>query len=232
MGNICCENQREEILVPHVKSGISELKRNYHFNSSTKTLGQGAFGKVFLTNNKFNEDHWVAVKLMSKKKLQSQLSKIYQEVAILNTLDHNNIVKYYETYDDPDGNIYLIMEYIKGGELLAKIESREDNCLTEPEARNYSRQLFGALAHMHSLNIAHRDIKPENIMLTDHDEVKFVDFGLSKISDGGGKMMKTICGTPYYMAPELLERQVYDTKCDMWSMGVILYVLMSGYLPF
>lgn len=92
------------------------------------------------------------------------------------------------------------------------------------------KKLFGALHHMHSQNVVHRDIKPENIMLAEDDELKLIDFGLSKRQDGN-KKMKTIAGTPYYMAPEVLDG-LYDTKCDTWSLGVLLYVFMSGYLPF
>ena len=105
-----------------------------------------------------------------------------KEVKILNEMDHPNIVKYYETYDEPNGNMYLIMEHIKGGELLHKLESTYNQTITEKDARHYCKHLFQALAHMHELNIAHRDIKLENIMLTETDEVKFVDFGLSHFS--------------------------------------------------
>jgi len=97
-------------------------------------------------------------------------------------------------------------------------------------AADYMRRLFGALNHMHSQGVVHRDIKPENIMLTKEDELKLIDFGLSKRQQGT-KKLKTIAGTPYYMAPEVLDGQ-YDSKCDCWSLGVLLYVFMSGYLPF
>jgi len=92
------------------------------------------------------------------------------------------------------------------------------------------KKLFSSLAHMHSQGIVHRDIKPENIMLTSRDELKLIDFGLSKRTQNN-QQMKTIAGTPYYMAPEVLEGK-YDAKCDTWSLGVLLYVFMSGYLPF
>lgn len=92
------------------------------------------------------------------------------------------------------------------------------------------KKLFGACNHMHSQKVVHRDIKPENIMVQGEDELKLIDFGLSKRQEGN-KKLKTIAGTPYYMAPEVLEGQ-YDSKCDTWSLGVLLYVFMSGYLPF
>jgi len=97
-------------------------------------------------------------------------------------------------------------------------------------AAGYMKKLFSALAHMHAQGVVHRDIKPENIMLTSKDELKLIDFGLSKRTNKGAAM-KTIAGTPYYMAPEVLDGE-YHEKCDTWSLGVLLYVFMSGYLPF
>ena len=97
-------------------------------------------------------------------------------------------------------------------------------------AAHYMKKLFSALNHMHAKDIIHRDIKPENIMITALDEIKIIDFGLSKRYKKGEKL-HNVAGTPYYMAPEVLEGD-YDNKCDVWSLGVLLYVLMSGYLPF
>jgi len=93
------------------------------------------------------------------------------------------------------------------------------------------KKLFGALNHMHSQKVVHRDIKPENIMVQVEDELKLIDFGLSKRQKGNSKL-KTMAGTPYYMAPEVIEGKKYDSKYDMWSMGVLMYQLLSGYLPF
>ena len=93
------------------------------------------------------------------------------------------------------------------------------------------KKLFGALNHMHSKGIVHRDIKPENIMVSKNGELKLIDFGLAK-RQIGKKKLKTIAGTPHYMAPEIIRGKLYDNKCDTWSMGVLLYVFMSGYLPF
>jgi calcium-dependent protein kinase len=93
------------------------------------------------------------------------------------------------------------------------------------------KKLFSALNHMHSQGIVHRDIKPENIMVTKDDELKLIDFGLSKRNKSMDNKMQTIAGTPYYMAPEVLNGE-YDSKCDIWSLGVLLYVFMCGYLPF
>ena len=216
-------------LKPTQKQGARELKNNYHIENNTQVLGTGAFGKVFLTHNKHNKSHMVAIKVMNKNKLKDHLDAIQEEVQILTKLDHPNIVKYYETYID-EKYIYLVMEYIGGGELFDKIAKQENQVFTEPDAADYMKKLFSALNHMHAQGVVHRDIKPENIMLTQSGELKLIDFGLSK-RQSGNKKLKTIAGTPYYMAPEVLEGS-YDSKCDTWSLGVLLYVFMSGYLPF
>lgn len=122
---------------------------------------------------------------------------------ILTKLDHPNIVKYYETYVD-EKYIYLVMEYIDGGELFEKIAQQENQVFSEKQAKQFMAKLFSALNHMHAQGVVHRDIKPENIMLTKSDELKLIDFGLSKRQQGN-KKLKTIAGTPYYMAPEVLD---------------------------
>ena len=139
---------------------------------------------------------------MNKSKLKDNIEAIFQEVSILTKLDHPNIVKYYETYVD-EKYIYLVMEYIDGGELFDKIAQQENQVFSEEMAANFMRKLFSALNHMHAQGVVHRDIKPENIMLTKSDELKLIDFGLSKRQEGD-KKLKTIAGTPYYMAPEVL----------------------------
>ena len=166
---------------------------------------------------------------MNKSKLKDEIESIEEEVNILTRLDHPNIVKYYETYID-EKYIYLVMEYIGGGELFDKIANTENQVFSEEDSIFYMRKLFSALNHVHANGIVHRDIKPENIMLTKDGELKLIDFGLSQRQTGMTKM-KTIAGTPYYMAPEVLDGH-YDSKCDIWSLGVILYVFMCGYLPF
>ena len=162
-----------------VKQGAKELKQNYEINNDTKVLGNGAFGKVFLTNNKHDTNHQVAIKVMNKSKLKDHLDAIFEEVTILTKLDHPNIVKYYETYND-EKYIYLVMEYIGGGELFDKIASQKNQVFTEDMAKEYMKKLLGSCHHMHSQGVVHRDIKPENIMVSENGELKLIDFGLSK----------------------------------------------------
>jgi len=210
------------------QQGVNELKQNYVIDGKTKVLGSGAFGKVFLTTNKVDTSIKVAIKVLDKEKLKENIDCIMEEVAILNTLDHPNIVKYYETYDD-NKYIYLVMEYITGGQLFDKITTQKNQNFSEHDACNYMRELFSSINHCHAQGIIHRDIKPENIMISNENTVRLIDFGLSKASKK--KNLTTIAGTPYYMAPEVLSGN-YSSKADIWSLGVLLYTLVSGYLPF
>ena len=152
------------------------------------------------------------------------------EITILKNLDHPNIIKYFETYEN-NKYFYIVMEYCAGGELFDVIakKAQKEGSFNESEAAEMMKKLLKAINHCHSQNIAHRDIKPENIMITEDGDLKLIDFGLSK--QVKNKKMKTIVGTPYYIAPEVLQGK-YGLKCDIWSLGVIMYILLSGYLPF
>ena len=144
-------------------------------------------------------------------------------------MDHPNIVKYFETYDD-NKYLYLVMEFIDGQEMFDAITHHNNHRFTEKEAVKYMEQLFMAVSHLHAQGIVHRDIKPQNIMIDKHDQVRLIDFGLAAIKRHG-KSLDTIAGTPLYMSPEVLKGN-YGKEADMWSLGVLLYTLVSGYLPF
>ena len=143
-----------------------------------KVLGAGSFGKVFLAHNKKNRDFRVAVKVISKIKFANELEFIRQEVQILSELDHPNIVKYYEQYED-SRYLYLVMEYCSGGELLDKITKTP---FSEKDACKIMQDILRAINHCHCKNIAHRDIKPENLMYDSQGNIKLIDFGLAKQS--------------------------------------------------
>jgi calcium-dependent protein kinase len=158
---------------------------------------------VFLSYNIANPEFKVAIKVLNKQKLGNNVEAIIEEIKTLGALDHPNIVKYYETYDDSK-YMYLVMEYCPGGELFDKIAQQKDQAFNEAEACKIIEKLLRAINHCHASHITHRDIKPENIMIGSDGEIKLIDFGLSK-QRKGNKQMNTIAGTPYYMAPEVLD---------------------------
>ena len=147
-------------------------------------LGTGAFGTVVSTTNRFDQSIKVAIKILDKAKLKDNLDNIIAEIATLNTLDHPNVVKYYETYNDAKF-IYLVMEYVTGMPMYDKICSQESQTFTEAKAAKYMKALFQAINHCHALGIVHRDIKPDNIMVTSDDDIRLIDFGLAATSKGG-----------------------------------------------
>lgn len=135
-----------------------------------------------------------------------KLDVLKDEVKILASLDHPNIVKYYETYESPN-YLYLVMEYCEGGELFKRLTERPREEFTEQKAARIMKSLFLAVNYLHNMGIAHRDIKPENVMYGSDERIKIIDFGLSKLTshfNGKNATFKTVVGTPYYLAPEVL----------------------------
>jgi Serine/threonine protein kinase len=160
-----------------------------------------------------------------------ELDLLRREIDILREVDHPNIIKCYDIYEDTS-HIYIIMEYCSGGELFTKITTQ--GSLNEIEARIYMRKMLMAVSHLHSLNIVHRDLKTENFLFDNKcatKELKLVDFGLSNKFGNRFEQMHSKVGTIYYVAPEVLAGN-YDNKCDMWSLGVLMYTMLSGDLPF
>ncbi|CAG9330886.1 unnamed protein product [Blepharisma stoltei] len=194
-------------------------------------IGEGAFSNVRKIKNRETHEKR-AVKTVHKKKIrnESEREMIYNEVNLLSKLDHPNILKIYEFYHD-DKNYYIITEFCSGGELFEKII--QDGNLSEGLAASYMRQLLSVLVYLHDRHIVHRDIKPENLLLNSSgpdSHLKVIDFGTAQICRPGEKLHSRF-GTPYYVAPEVL-RMRYDEKCDIWSAGVNMYILLSGIPPF
>ncbi|XP_045829677.1 CBL-interacting serine/threonine-protein kinase 11-like [Trifolium pratense] len=198
-----------------------------------KLLGCGAFAKVYHARNMENGQS-VAVKVINKKKVTATglAGNVKREISIMSRLRHPNIVKLHEVLATKT-KIYFVMEFAKGGELFAKIASK--GRFSEDLSRRLFQQLISAVSYCHSHGVFHRDLKPENLLLDDKGNLKVSDFGLSAVKeqirvDG---MLHTLCGTPAYVAPEILAKRGYDgAKVDVWSCGVILFVLVAGYLPF
>jgi len=170
-----------------------------------------------------------AIKAIQRKKVKD-FHTFVNEVKILQALDHPNIIKLYEIWEWNEV-CFLVLEYCEGGELFHYII--EKKFLSEEVAAFIMKQLFSALEYLHGKSISHRDIKPENFMLYKKDDmtcIKMIDFGLSK--DYSEKQtMTTMSGSPYYIAPEVF-LQKYNQKIDIWSMGVVLYIMLSGKVPF
>ncbi|KAH1214479.1 CBL-interacting serine/threonine-protein kinase 11 [Glycine max] len=197
-----------------------------------RLLGCGAFAKVYHARNT-ETGQSVAVKVISKKKLNSSglASNVKREISIMSRLHHPNIVKLHEVLATKT-KIYFILEFAKGGELFARIAKSR---FSEDLARRYFQQLISAVGYCHARGVFHRDLKPENLLLDEQGNLKVSDFGLSAVKDqiGVDGLLHTLCGTPAYVAPEILAKKGYDgAKVDVWSCGIILFVLVAGYLPF
>ncbi len=193
-------------------------------------MGHGKFGVVYRAESKADPTQIVAIKVLRHKSYLDQKA-ISDEIKILKYLDHPNIVKYYDEIEDGE-YIFVVTEFCSGGELFDRISHKE--CFSESEAASITEKLLCALNYCHSKNIAHRDIKPENIMYKsseEHAEVKLIDFGLAKKSDKYLKTYQTMVGTPFYIAPEVIDGN-YTSACDVWSLGVVLHMMLSGYMPF
>ncbi|KAK9270064.1 hypothetical protein L1049_025637 [Liquidambar formosana] len=196
-----------------------------------RTIGEGTFAKVkFAQNTETGES--VAMKVLDRSTIikHKMVDQIKKEIAIMKLVRHPYVVRLYEVLASRT-KIYIILEFITGGELFDKIVHH--GRLSENESRRYFQQLIDGVDYCHSKGVYHRDLKPENLLLDSLGNLKISDFGLSALPEHGVSLLRTTCGTPNYVAPEVLNHKGYDgALADVWSCGVILYVLMAGYLPF
>eukprot|EP00494_Astrolonche_serrata_P025164 UN25425 len=194
-------------------------------------LGSGSFGIVRRCTRK-SDQQVGAVKIIKKSGLSAkEQTNLERETKILYKADHPHCVRMYDAYNSKH-YLYLIMEVCEGGELFDAIT--EEDCFNEKKAAEVIKQIALALQYLHQHDIVHRDLKPENVLYADKKKtiLKLMDFGLAKALDANDSTLETRCGTLHYVAPEVLGRQPYTHKCDLWSLGIILYVLLCGYLPF
>lgn len=221
---------------------IMNLKRaatggvHEHYDIREK-LGSGAFAEVRLCVDRRTGDKF-AMKIVDKKKFEmigtKRKNAIMDEVNILKQIDHPNVIGITNMIDTTD-TMYIVLELVTGGELFDHLV--DHGAYSDERARDIFGQMLQAVKYLHGKGIAHRDLKPENILLVrkNEDRIKISDFGLSRLV-GNGSFLKTICGTPQYLAPEVLIQGNTDTgygfEVDLWSMGVILYILLSGSPPF
>uniref|UniRef100_A0A8D2ACW7 calcium/calmodulin-dependent protein kinase n=1 Tax=Sus scrofa TaxID=9823 RepID=A0A8D2ACW7_PIG len=209
------------------KKQAEDIKKIFEFK---ETLGTGAFSEVVLAEEKATGKLF-AVKCIPKKALKGKESSIENEIAVLRKIKHENIVALEDIYESPN-HLYLVMQLVSGGELFDRIV--EKGFYTEKDASTLIRQVLDAVYYLHRMGIVHRDLKPENLLYYSQDEeskIMISDFGLSKM-EGKGDVMSTACGTPGYVAPEVLAQKPYSKAVDCWSIGVIAYILLCGYPPF
>ena len=191
-----------------------------------KLIGQGSFSKVYLVKNRFNH------KIYSMKKLDKPFIKrnrqeqhIINERILLSKMNYPFLVKLFCCFQDQE-HLYFIMEFIQGGELFFHLhrEIRFD----DEKTRFYIAELILVLNFLHTNKVIYRDIKPENILLDLEGHIKLTDFGLSRLCSGNNEKVYTICGTPYYIAPEIIEKKGYNNSVDWWSLGCLMYEMLNG----
>jgi len=188
-----------------------------------KIIGHGRFGRVLLGQSAASMAP-VAIKVLNKTE---NIEKLLKEVKLLSEVDHPNIAKYFNSFQTAK-YLYIVMEYCGGGDLFKMIVSKGN--FTEKEAARIMSEILRAVNHCHVLGIIHRDLKPENIMVSNDGSIKIIDFGLST-SNSFGTNMNDLVGTSFYIAPEVIKSGKYTTACDIWSLGIILHILLSGYVP-
>lgn len=211
------------------KRGSTMLLGKYELG---RLLGQGTFAKVYHARN-IKSGQSVAVKVIDKEKVMKVglIDQIKREISVMRLVRHPNVVQLYEVMASKT-KIYFAMEYVRGGELFNKVAKGK---LKEDVARKYFQQLIAAVDFCHSRGVYHRDLKPENLLLDENGNLKVSDFGLSALFESKRQdgLLHTTCGTPAYVAPEVINKRGYDgEKADIWSCGVVLFVLLAGYLPF
>mmetsp|Transcript_22420 Transcript_22420/g.35199 ORF Transcript_22420/g.35199 Transcript_22420/m.35199 type:complete len:502 (-) Transcript_22420:256-1761(-) len=223
-------NKRDSIFIT---SYVADVRVKYHVQP--KELGHGHYGVVRKCQNR-QTGEWFAIKTIRKAKV-NRIESLRREIEIMQSIDHPSIIKLYDVFED-EKYLHLITQLCTGGELFDRIIEKtksEEGHYSERDAANLVKAILDAIAYCHNLHICHRDLKPENFLFESPDDnaaLKIIDFGLSRVEDMGKQgVMTTRVGTPYYIAPEVLGRH-YTKACDLWSIGVIMYILLCGYPPF
>lgn len=191
-------------------------------------LGKGAFAKVYLAQKREPEKLFFAIKILNKKKVVAdhQADHVFSEKRILSAVDFRFLIRLQCSFHDPS-NLYLVLEFMPGGELFSLLRSHL--CFTEVTAKFYAAQIVLALEYLHHLNIAYRDLKPENILIGHDGYLRMADFGFAKLVPN---RTYTLCGTPEYLAPEIIASRGYSRAVDWWAFGVLVFELVAGYSPF
>ncbi|XP_002742135.1 MAP kinase-activated protein kinase 2-like [Saccoglossus kowalevskii] len=200
------------------------------YRISSKVLGLGINGKVLECYARKNGTKYALKVLRDTPKARREVDLHWRASGCLHIV---NVIDVYENNHHGTRCLLVIMECMEGGELFSRIQDRADSAFTEREASQIVTDIGKAIFHLHNVNIAHRDVKPENLLYNDnspHALLKLTDFGFAK--ETTNTLLQTPCYTPYYVAPEVLGPEKYDKSCDMWSLGVIMYILLCGFPPF
>ncbi|KAK9332771.1 kinase-like domain-containing protein [Lipomyces doorenjongii] len=192
-----------------------------------RTLGTGSFGRVHLVRSKYNRLYY-AIKVLKKAQVvhMKQVEHTNDERRMLKLVDHPFLIRIWGTFQDSH-SLFMVMDYIEGGELFSLL--RRSQRFPNPVAKFYAAQVTLALEYLHSHNIIYRDLKPENILLDRKGHIRITDFGFAKeVPD----VTYTMCGTPDYIAPEVIARKAYNKSVDWWSLGILIFEMLTGYTPF
>lgn len=214
---------REVVTAVHVKVTVSDFQL-------LKTLGRGAYGKVLLVRF-VRTGQLFAMKTLSKSKLVQYdlIGRTEAERNVLMRANHPFIVSARWSFQT-DKKVFFIMDYVPGGELFDRL--RTERKFTEERTKIYVAELFLAITYLHDIGVIHRDLKPENILVDEGGHLRITDFGLVKEKMTDGAVTQTFCGTPEYIAPEVIENKPYDHMCDYWSLGILMYEMLYGAPPF
>ena len=236
----CCEKKKSEQLIDKNqtqelesntnKDNPDNLKLTYNDFKPLKLLGTGSFGRVllvrYLTNNKL-----YAMKILSKDqiKLKHQEEHTRTERDLMVKITNPFIVNIKFAFQD-DSKLYIVSDFMQGGDMFYHLHSQKK--FDESRAKFYAIELVLGIEFLHKNNMIYRDLKPENILMDSNGHLKISDFGLSKILDSPDEKAYTLCGTPQYLAPEILKNKGYDKSVDWWSLGCFIYEMLTGCLPF
>jgi serine/threonine protein kinase len=223
------EEKARQILVVD-PAGKASNKVSVNDFTMLKVLGKGSFGKVVMVEKK-DTGNIYAMKILKKEAIKKRNQKIHTkaEREILENMNSLFVVQLYYAFQTPS-KLYLIMDFMNGGELFFHL--RKDKKFSENRAKFYAAEIILALEHLHSKGVIYRDLKPENILMDCDGHIKICDFGLSKQGIQGDTKAYTFCGTPEYLAPEILKGIGHDKAVDYWSLGALLYEMLAGMPPF
>ena len=225
-------NSRFSIYPPGVETGFETECQKSDFESlQDECIGKGTFGSVWKVQHKFTKQIF-AIKVINKENIiqQNMIEQLNKEIEIMYKLNHPNIIKLYSHFED-EKDFCLIMEYACKGQLFSII--RKHKKLNPITAKQYMKEIISAVKYLHNLNppIIHRDIKPENILLDEEGRCKLADFGWASYYNGR-KNKETFCGTPQYLAPEMVNEEGHDKSVDIWALGILLFEMLTGRTPF